>query len=137
MKLPPFAALSPLGRVVCGVALLAAVAVGWFLITAPARNAAAAKAARAEAALADSRTRSAADAVEITARSGARDAAADRLTQETRDAIRNAPGADQRLDPALNAAGLRGLCRRAAYRGRPECVQHARSIQPQDARPRG
>jgi hypothetical protein len=53
------------------------------------------------------------------------DAATDTVTRENDHAIRTAPGADAPVDPALRDAGLRGLCRRAAYRLDPKCVQHA------------
>lgn len=53
------------------------------------------------------------------------DAAGDRLTQENRDAIKNAPGADAPVDPRLRDTALASLCRRAAYRSDPKCVQHA------------
>ena len=53
------------------------------------------------------------------------DAETDTITKENDHAIRIAPGAAAPVDPALRAAGLVGLCRRAAYRGDPKCVQHA------------
>ena len=53
------------------------------------------------------------------------DAAIDALTRENDHAIRTAPGADAPVDPALRDAALRGLCRRAAYRHDPKCLQHA------------
>ena len=55
----------------------------------------------------------------------AHDADTDTITRENDDAIRTAHGADAPVDPAASAAGVRGLCRRAAYRGNPKCVQHA------------
>jgi len=55
------------------------------------------------------------------------DAATDALTRENDYAIRTAPGADAPVDPALRDAALRGLCRRAAYRRDPKCLQHADS----------
>ena len=51
--------------------------------------------------------------------------ATDTITRENDHAIRTAPGADAPVDPALRDTGLAGLCRRAAYRGDPKCVQHA------------
>ncbi|MEG3147249.1 hypothetical protein U1839_21565 [Sphingomonas sp. RT2P30] len=53
------------------------------------------------------------------------DAAGDAITRENDDAIRNAHGALAPVDPDVAAAGLRGLCRRAAYRRDPQCMQHA------------
>jgi len=52
------------------------------------------------------------------------DAATDTVTRENDHAIRTAPGADAPVDPALRDAALRGLCRRAAYRHDPKCLQH-------------
>lgn len=53
------------------------------------------------------------------------DAASDIITRENDHAIRNASGADAPVDPALRDAAFASLCRRAAYRGDPRCVQHA------------
>ncbi|MEN2791538.1 hypothetical protein ABC974_18025 [Sphingomonas oligophenolica] len=53
------------------------------------------------------------------------DAETDTITRENDHAIRTAPGADAPVDPALRDAGLAGLCRRAAYRRDPKCLQHA------------
>lgn len=53
------------------------------------------------------------------------DAAEDTTTRENDHAIRTAPGANAPVDPALRDAALRGLCRRAAYRDNPKCLQHA------------
>jgi len=52
------------------------------------------------------------------------DAGEDATTRENDHAIRTAPGAGAPVDPALRDAALRGLCRRAAYRNDPKCVQH-------------
>lgn len=65
------------------------------------------------------------DAVGAVGSAGERAAAGDQLTQENRNAIQNAPGADAPVDPGVRDAGLRSLCKRAAYRERPECLQHA------------
>lgn len=63
------------------------------------------------------------DAVDTVGQTAARDAATDTITRENDRAIRNAPGAAAPVDPAAHAAGLASLCRRAAYRGKPECLQ--------------
>jgi hypothetical protein len=42
--------------------------------------------------------------------------ASEELTRKNADEIHAAPGADQRLDPALNDAGRLGMCRRPSYR---------------------
>lgn len=65
------------------------------------------------------------DAADTIGNRMAGDAAGDAITRENEDAIRNAHGADAPVDPAASTTGLRGLCRRAAYRRDPQCVQYA------------
>lgn len=72
---------------------------------------------------ADAALKSGADAARTVGKTAGAEAATDSITRENERAIRNAPGADAPVDPALHGAGLRGLCRYAAYRGKPECVQ--------------
>lgn len=83
--------------------------------------------AKTEAKLAGNQTGAAlasgADAVEAVGEVGARAAASDALTKENADAIRSAPGAAVPVDPALDRVARERLCRRAAYRGRDECLQ--------------
>lgn len=71
----------------------------------------------------DAALASGADAVETLGKSAAAEAAVDTITRENERAIREAPGADAPVDPAVHGAGLRSLCRRAANRGKPECLQ--------------
>lgn len=68
---------------------------------------------------------SGADAANTIGNRMAADAATDQLTRENEDAIRNAEGAAAPVAAPARDAGLASLCRRAAYRGKPECVQHA------------
>jgi hypothetical protein len=68
---------------------------------------------------------SGADAASTVGEVAAKQAEADALTQENADAIRNAKGADSPVAAPVHDAGLRGLCRRPAYRGDPNCVQFA------------
>ena len=68
-------------------------------------------------------TESGADAVNSVAGQGAREDEIDALTRENRDEILEAEGADAPVADDVNAAGLRALCKRAAYSSRPECVQ--------------
>jgi len=63
------------------------------------------------------------DAVATVGQTHATEVTIDVITRENERAIREASGADAPVDPAVHGAGLAGLCRRAAYRGRPECVQ--------------
>lgn len=65
------------------------------------------------------------DAVNTVGAQGAAEDRVDAITKENEDAIRNAEGADAPVADPARAAGQRSLCKRAAYRGRPECLQHA------------
>lgn len=75
---------------------------------------------RADAALA-----TASDAAQSVATQAAAEANHDALTRENDHEIHSAPGADAPVDPRLHDAGLRSLCRRAAYRGSQQCLQFA------------
>lgn len=50
-------------------------------------------------------------------------ASIDQATMENERAIREAQGADVPLNPDVHRAGIVGLCRYPAYRGRSECMQ--------------
>jgi hypothetical protein len=71
--------------------------------------------------LADGRTAAAQDASAIRDRADARDQSTDDLTRSNTDAILNAPGADARLDPDLDAAARRAICLRQSARHDPQC----------------
>ncbi|WP_298699177.1 hypothetical protein [uncultured Brevundimonas sp.] len=79
------------------------------------------QAAEIAAGLTEARTQAARDAGLIRDGAEARDAAIDNLNRRNTDAIQSAPGADQRLDPAVTDAGRRALCLRDATRGDPAC----------------
>jgi hypothetical protein len=64
---------------------------------------------------------SAGDALNTQAGVHSNDMAAADLDRTNGEEIRNAKGSDQSVDPAAGAAGRNSLCRRAAYRNRPEC----------------
>ena len=66
---------------------------------------------------------SAADAVGTVGAVGSRAGASDTITMENDDDIRKAEGADAPVAPAVDAAGRRSLCRRAAYSGSAECLR--------------
>lgn len=51
------------------------------------------------------------------------EAAIDRITRENENAIRNAAGAGDAVNPAVRDAGLASLCRRASYKCSEQCVQ--------------
>lgn len=65
---------------------------------------------------------SASNAIATVARAGEAAAASEELTRTNERAIRAAPGADQRVDMGVQAAGLQALCRRAAYADNPRCA---------------
>jgi hypothetical protein len=65
------------------------------------------------------------DAVDTAGNVQANAIAADLVTKENQDAIRNAEGSTAPVATPVRDAGLASLCRRAAYRGDPKCVQFA------------
>lgn len=64
---------------------------------------------------------SAADAVATVGNDAERVAESEALTRSNEEEIRNAPGANAPVNPAARDAGLRSLCRRAAYRDSQRC----------------
>lgn len=102
----------------------------WLVFMKPAQDRRAKRSAEVAGALSDSRTQSATDAGVILDGAHADATASEQLSRETEDAIRQAPGADVRLDPALNRTARQRLCERPAYRGRPECVQQPGRAEP-------
>lgn len=63
------------------------------------------------------------DAVTTLGNQQAAEQATDQVTKENEDAIRKAAGANAPVAAPVRDAGLASLCRRAAYRGDPRCVQ--------------
>lgn len=74
---------------------------------------------------AEAAAESGSDAVNTVGAAGDREAASDALTRSNEEEIRHAEGADAAVADPARTAGLRALCRRASYRGKPECVQFA------------
>lgn len=66
-------------------------------------------------------TNSAADAVNTQGAANQRERESEDLTRSNEREIRNANGAGTAVDPDLNAAGLRALCRREANRNSERC----------------
>lgn len=130
----PFRSLTLVGWIGLGIAVAVILTLAIWWAGGGARRDAAV--ARTGAALAGARAASGAEATETIARGADRDAATDATTQENAHAIDNAPGAGQRLDPALSRAGADSLCKRAAYRGSAQCVQRLGPVQPPDPGPR-
>ncbi|GEM_PF-2686566 len=115
--------LTPLAiRVIIGL-VLALLLAGFLLL----QSCQTSTTAKTEAKLATGQTGAAiasgADAANTVGDVAARAATTDRTTLENADEIRSAPGANAPVADGVHAAGLRALCKRAAYRGRPECLQ--------------
>lgn len=66
------------------------------------------------------------DAVETVGKAAEREAAGDALSRDNERTIRDAEGADTKVAPPANDAGLAALCRRAAYRDSPACLGRLR-----------
>ena len=82
--------------------------------------------ARLGEASATAASRNGEDAVATVGAAARRERQSSDLTQTNEREIRNAEGADARLDPAVRDAGLGGLCRRPAYRDDERCrMRHA------------
>lgn len=67
---------------------------------------------------------SAADAVNTVGAASANEAASEDLTRTNEQQIRAAPGANDKVNPAVRDAGIAALCRRKAYANDPRCHQH-------------
>jgi flagellar biosynthesis/type III secretory pathway M-ring protein FliF/YscJ len=65
---------------------------------------------------------SAADAINTQGAASVREQNSEELTRSNEKEIRNADGANNAVNPAVRDAGLRSLCRRAAYRDSPRCL---------------
>ncbi len=82
----------------------------------------AASQARMDAAQGQAASESGRDAIGTVARSGEAAAASEELTRANEQAIRNATGADDRVNLAVHVAGLKALCRRKAFADDPRCA---------------
>ncbi len=96
---------------------------GWFVISALTEG----KAAQTEATIAgnraDAASQSGSDAVQTVGDQAAGETAIDDLTRSNSNEIRSADGADAPVSSDLRGAGMRSLCRRAAYRDSEKCLQ--------------
>jgi hypothetical protein len=116
-------ALEVIGMAVLGLLLIVAVGLG--LRSCEKRRSQAAQ-TRVERSQAEAASNSAADAINAVTGVGSNAAASEELTRQNEKEIRNAPGANDPVNPAARDAGLRSLCRRPAYRDNPKC----RMLQP-------
>lgn len=105
--------------IVAGVVLLI-VAVGFTVRSCDKRRSEAAQ-SRVERSQADAASNSAADAINTVTGVGSNAAASEDLTRQNEKEIRDAEGANDKVNPAARDAGLRSLCRRPAYRDNPKC----------------
>lgn len=115
--------LTPLGRWALGGAILAAILAGFLLVQAWRGQATAKTEARLSRNQAEASIASGTDAVETVGTTHRAEVAIDVITRENQRVILQAPGADAPVDPALDGVARRSLCRRAAYREHPDCVQ--------------
>ena len=128
MKLSDFtkrlpAAVQPYAALVPVILILALVLVGVWFITEPGRQRQAAAEARADGAMAQAGQKAAEDAVGVVVERGKTEAGIDAQTQENRDAILSAPGANSAVDRGVHDAGLRAICVRDNQRCKPACVR--------------
>lgn len=108
--------------IVAGIVLIA-VCLIVYVLTEPGRANQRAAEARTAGALSETRAGSAARAGQILDQAHVNATTSEALSRENADAIAQAPGAGQRLDPGLNDTARRGMCKRKAYRRSDECVQ--------------
>ncbi len=109
--------LSPTAWIISAIMLVVLVVVGWWLFTEPGRQRQRAAEARAEATLAEGRTKAASDAVGVVVRHGEKAGEIQSQVKGSQDAIRNAAPADR------DGTALRELCKYQSYRNHPDCVQ--------------
>lgn len=76
---------------------------------------------KVDRAQADAASKSAADAIATQSEANRREQASEAMTGTNEKEIRNAQGAGDRVNPDARDAGLRSLCRRAAYRNDDRC----------------
>lgn len=79
--------------------------------------------AKGQQAISDAGRKAGEDAVPIIVNNYTKGAAIDAATQEAIRDILKTPGADQPVDPALDALGRRAVCMRASASGLPDCQQ--------------
>lgn len=110
-----------------GKIVLAALAIGLVLLTLNRCDAARQANTRAELGegQAGAAAANAGDAIATTGNVAGNAAEGDRTTMENADAIDQAEGSGDAVNPAVRDAGLDSLCRRAAYRDVAECVRRA------------
>lgn len=76
---------------------------------------------KVDRAQADAASKSAIDALATQSAAHRREQESEAMTGTNRKEIRDAQGANDAVNPAVSDAGLRSLCRRAAYRNDDRC----------------
>lgn len=76
---------------------------------------------RVERSQAEAQTNSAVDAINTVTGVGGNTAVSEDLGRTNEQDIRNAEGASAKVGAGVGTAGLRALCKRAAYRNDPKC----------------
>jgi Flp pilus assembly protein TadB len=109
-------------RVIAGiVAAIVAIAVIWAAFHFWEKSRSQGAQSRVDHAQGEAMSTSANDAVDTTAAAGKRESQSEDLTRSNEREIRAAPGASDRVNAGVDAAGRAALCRRAAYREDPKC----------------
>ena len=107
---------------IAGALVLAGLA-AWWIIVALTDG----KTAQIEATIAgnraDAASQSGSEAVQTVGDQATSETAIDDLTRSNSNEIRSADGADAPVSSDLRGAGMRSLCRRAAYRDSEKCLQ--------------
>lgn len=93
----------------------------FFVFIRPGQEHAKAVEAKANAAIATGKVQSGADAVNATATQGQADQATQDKVRSGNEGIDSAKGANDKVSPDVDAAGIRALCMHDIYRNTPRC----------------
>jgi ABC-type protease/lipase transport system fused ATPase/permease subunit len=108
------------------VAVLALILIVGFTVLSCDKRRSEAAQARVEHSQAQAAATSAADAINAVEASGEASRASEELTRNNSEEIHAAPGANDRVNAGVDAAGRAALCRRAAYRDDPKCREKSK-----------
>jgi hypothetical protein len=112
-----------LALIVGSFVILLIVIGGWWVLSEPGRQKAKAAEARGTAIVAKGDSAASAAAAGAVADFGDRQTDRNQLDQENSRDIQNQPGAHDAIATGVHDAGIRSLCKRAAYRDDPQCVR--------------
>jgi FtsZ-interacting cell division protein ZipA len=108
-----------IAMVVGGLFLLALIGFGLSQCQKRRSEAAQARVGRSQA---DAASKSAEDAIGTVTKAGERETASETLTRDNERDILAAEGAGDRVNMDVHSAGLKALCKRAAYKDAPRCA---------------